>query len=108
MLHPWLWKEFFVLCLECTRGKIVYATGISPLFNHILALDVYFQVQISMEYAIGGLVIFKNIHAHLPLTIVSLLVVATALPAAHWFMNDYIRSDFFQDMAIGFPIIVRV
>jgi hypothetical protein len=65
-------------------------------------------MQIGMEYAIGGLIIFKYIHAHLPLTIVSLLVVASALPAAHWFMNDYIRSDFFQDMAIGFPIIVRV
>lgn len=65
-------------------------------------------MQIGMEYTIGGLVIFKYIHTYLPLTIISLLVAATALPAAHWFMNDYIRSDFFQNMAIGFPIIVRV
>jgi hypothetical protein len=63
---------------------------------------------IALEHAIGGAAIFQLIRAHLPLTVVSLLVAITALPAAHWFTNDYVRSDFFYDAVIGFPMIVRV
>ncbi len=63
---------------------------------------------IALEYAIGGAAIFQLFRAHLPLMAVSLLVALTALPTAHWFTNDYVRSDFFHDTVIGFPMIVRV
>jgi hypothetical protein len=63
---------------------------------------------ISIEYAIGGFAVFQLCRAHLPLQLVSLMVAATALPMAHWFTNDYVRSDFFSDAQIGFPLIVRV
>ena len=63
---------------------------------------------ISLEYAIGGFALFQLCRAHLPLPFVSLLVASTALPMAHWFTNDYVRTDFFSDAQIGFPLIVRV
>ena len=63
---------------------------------------------IGLEYAIGGAAIFQLFKKNLPVTLVSLLVASTALPMAHWFTNDYVRSDFFEDAQIGFPLIVRV
>ena len=76
--------------------------GRNPLFF------VWNALVIASEYAIGGAAIFQLIRAHLPLTVVSLLVALTSLPAVHWFTNDYVRSDFFYDAVIGFPMIVQV
>ena len=65
-------------------------------------------ILIGFEYAIGGWAIFQLFREHLPVTVVSLMVASTALPTAHWFTNDYVRSDFFNDSQSGFPLIVRL
>lgn len=69
---------------------------------------VWNAIVIGLEYAIGGAAIFQLLKKHLPLTVVSLLVASTALPMTHWFTNDYVRSDFFTDIQMGYPMIVRV
>ena len=63
---------------------------------------------IGFEYAFAGAALFKLVKQNLPVTAVSLLVASTALPVTHWFTNDYVRTDFFKDGQIGFPLIVRV
>ena len=63
---------------------------------------------IGIEYAIAGAAVFKLLKKHLPPTIISLLVASTALPVAHWFTNDYVRTDFFHDGQLGWPMIIRL
>ena len=69
---------------------------------------VWNAILIGFEYAVGGAAIFQLFRKHLPLTVVSLMVTSTALPVAHWFTNDYVRSDYFNDAQAGFPFIVKV
>ena len=92
---------FYPVCEEQTT---LYVPG----YGRNTLFFVWNAIIIGFEYAIGGAAIFQLFKKHLPLTVVSLLVASTALPMAHWFTNDYIRSDFFTDGQIGFPLIVRV
>jgi len=63
---------------------------------------------ISAEYIIGKAYVFQLISEKCPKIVVSFLVVLTALPIAHWFTGDYIQSDFFECVHLGFFIIKRV
>ena len=97
LFHEWiLWMMFY------DERTLTVGHGRNTLFF------VWNAILIGLEYAIGGAVVFQLIQKHLPRSVISLLVASTALPMAHWFTNDYVRSDFFQDGQIGFPLIVRV
>lgn len=63
---------------------------------------------IAAEHKVGGASIFAWIKSNLPIPMVSLLVVSTALPFAHFFTADYILSDYFLHGRIGFPLIVSL
>lgn len=43
-----------------------------------------------------------------PPIIKSMLVILMALPVAHWFTDEYVRSGLFSHYAVGFPIIARL
>ena len=63
---------------------------------------------IAVEHKVGGASIFAWIKSNLPIPIVSLFVVSTALPFAHFFTADYILSDYFVHGQMGFPLIVSL
>jgi hypothetical protein len=83
-------------------------TCFQPGYGRNTLFFVWNAILIGIEYAVGGAAVFKMLKSHLNRTIFSLLVTATALPVAHWFTNDYVRSDFFLDGQLGWPIIVRL
>lgn len=89
--------------LNCTPP-----TCFQPGYGRNTLFFVWNAILIGIEYAVGGAAVFKMLKTHLNRTIFSLLVTATALPVAHWFTNDYVRSDFFLDGQLGWPIIVRL
>ena len=63
---------------------------------------------IAVEHKVGGASIFAWIKSNLPIPIVSLFVVSTALPFAHLFTADYILSEYFVHGQMGFPLIVSL
>jgi len=87
-----------------TCSPICYQVG----YGRNTLFFIWNAILIGLEHAIGGNVLFKLFNKHLPATAISLMVASTALPMAHWFTNDYVRTDFFKDGQIGFPLIVRV
>ncbi|KAL3810513.1 hypothetical protein ACHAXA_005655 [Cyclostephanos tholiformis] len=105
LFHEWLLSVAFQP--EGEDG-VCYSACYYPGYGRNTLFFVWNALLIGLEYAIGGAAIFQIIRAHLPLMVVSLLVASTALPTAHWFTNDYVRSDFFNDTLIGFPAIIRV
>ena len=85
-------------------GGICYLPG----YGRNSIFFIWNATLMAIEYAVGGAAIFQLLKKHLPLTVISLMVTFTALPTGHWFTNDYVRSDYFVDGQIGFPMIVRV
>jgi len=105
LFHEWLLT--LVFHPESDDGEcspICYTPG----FGRNTLFFLWCAFFIGLEYAIGSAAVFQVLRNNLPLTVVSLMVVSLALPVAHWFTNDYVRSDFFIDCQTGFPIIVRV
>lgn len=109
LFHEWLLSVVFYSdsdeqdVAECTAP-----TCYIPGYGRNTLFFVWNAIVIGFEYAIGGAAIFQLFKKHLPLTLISLMVASTALPMTHWFTNDYVRSDFFNDGQIGFPLIVRM
>ena len=79
-----------------------------PGYGRNTLFFIWNAIIIGFEYAIGGAALFQLLKKHLPLILLSLLVSAPALPFAHLFTNDYVRSDFFKDGQIGFPLAVII
>jgi hypothetical protein len=67
---------------------------------------VWNAIIIALEYSIGGAVVFQLMKNNLHPTVLSLFVSLTALPMAHWFTHDYVKSDFFHDGQIAFPMVI--
>mmetsp|Transcript_542 Transcript_542/g.1187 ORF Transcript_542/g.1187 Transcript_542/m.1187 type:complete len:468 (-) Transcript_542:301-1704(-) len=105
IFHEWLLSVVFYPDSEDgTCSPICYTPG----YGRTSLFFVWNAILIGFEYAVGGAAIFQLFRKHLPLTVVSLMVTSTALPVAHWFTNDYVRSDYFNDAQAGFPFIVKV
>ena len=104
--HEWLLGV--TLYPDFDSVKCAPPTCFQPGYGRNTLFFVWNAILIGIEYAVGGAAVFKLLKTHLPSTIFSLLVTATALPVAHWFTNDYVRSDFFLDGQLGWPIIVRL
>mmetsp|Transcript_20977 Transcript_20977/g.38089 ORF Transcript_20977/g.38089 Transcript_20977/m.38089 type:complete len:288 (-) Transcript_20977:128-991(-) len=79
---PLVWKQsaFFVYC-----GMVVM---VQPLFSEIALVEWCCK--------------------HVPLPIVSTLVILTVLPCGHWYFGDWIAGGFFHDFALGLVCIVRM
>lgn len=77
-----------------------------PIYGQNTAFFIWNAIIIGLEYSIGSAALFQLLRSNLPATFLSLLVASTALPMAHWFTSDYVRSDFFHDGQIGFPLVV--
>lgn len=108
LFHEWLLSIVFYPGTEELIGACMAPTCYVPGYGRNTLFFIWNAILIGLEYAIGGAAVFQGMKKHLPLTLVSLLVSLTALPAVHWFTNDYVRSDFFEDMQLGFPMIVRI
>lgn len=105
LFHEWLLSVVFYPDSEDgTCSPICYQVG----YGRNTLFFIWNAILIGLEHAISGNVLFKLFNKHLPATAISLMVASTALPMAHWFTNDYVRTDFFKDGQIGFPLIVRV
>jgi len=105
--HEWLLSVVLYPDYDSV-GDCAPPTCFQPGYGRNTLFFVWNAGLIGIEYALSGAAIFKLLKKHLPPVIVSLLVTSTALPVAHWFTNDYVRTDFFHDGQLGWPIIIRL
>jgi len=106
LFHEWILSAiFFVHDYEKDEDgqcKLCY----HPSYGRNLLFFVINAIIIAVEYYVGEWYIFLWIKKCLPRFLVSILVVSTALPFAHLFTSDYIKSDYFYHGQIGFPLVI--
>eukprot|EP01082_Thalassiosira_pseudonana_P012475 g11148.t1 g11148 contig5:209700-211461(+) len=109
VFHEWLLSIVFFSAEDDLVGdSCIPPRCYRPGYGRNTLFFIWNAIIIGFEYAIGGAALFQLLKKHLPLILLSLLVSATALPFAHLFTNDYVRSDFFKDGQIGFPLAVII
>lgn len=60
---------------------------------------------ILLENLIGHLPIFAWIKKSLPSAIVTILVLCTAMPVAHWFLHAYTHTEMYTHGELSVPMI---
>jgi len=60
---------------------------------------------IIIEALIGNAKIFGWMKTVLPSFIVTILVICTAMPIAHWFLHPYIKSGMYEHGELCVPMI---
>mmetsp|Transcript_51007 Transcript_51007/g.75711 ORF Transcript_51007/g.75711 Transcript_51007/m.75711 type:complete len:294 (-) Transcript_51007:125-1006(-) len=110
LFHEWILTGVFYqsddvmhVSGECTSPSCYY-----PVHGKNISFFLWNAVIIVTELSIGHLYVFQWMKTSLPKSIVSLLVVSTALPVAHLFTGDYVKSNYFVHGQVGFPLVVRV
>ena len=108
LFHEWILSAIFYVhdyerdergqCQQCYQPSY----GRNLLFFSINAIIM------ATEYFVGKWCVFRWISRTLPKPLVSILVVCTALPFAHLFTADYIKSDYFYHGQIGFPLLIQL
>ena len=73
-----------------------------------LAFFAYNAIIFTLEHVVGEIHIFKWSGRNFHPTVVSLCVVCSVLPIAHWFTDEYKSKGFYSDYKVGFPIIVSM
>jgi len=106
--HEWLLSVVLYPDYDSVGEDCAPPACFQPGYGRNTLFFVWNAGLIGIEYAFTGAAIFKLLKKHLPPVIISLLVTSTALPVAHWFTNDYVRTDFFHDGQMGWPIIIRL
>ena len=77
-----------------------------PCYGRHLAFFVWNGFVVLLEYVLSPLPVFQWMKANLPKRILSALVLFTVIPISHWFTDEYIRSGFYSDFSMGFPLIL--
>jgi len=70
------------------------------------AFFLWNAIILSLEHTIGHYHIFQWISQKLPRPVVTVLVISTVMPVAHWFLHPYTKVTFFEHADYGFPILV--
>jgi len=82
-------------------------TSFSPMHGSHVAFFAWNGIIMLLEYATCYTKPIQWMKTNLPTPIVTLLVLLTVLPVAHWFTHEYMASGFYSQFRIGFPLIVR-
>lgn len=84
------------LCHSCFR----------PKYGNHIAFFLWNGVVIILEHLLCNLHIFQWMKKVLPKSIITMLVIMTALPVAHLFTDEYVQSGFYSHYKIGFPMLI--
>lgn len=79
--------------------------GFEPALGKQTAFMMWNAGIILLENLIGHLTIFAWIKKSLPSVIVTILVLYTAMPVAHWFLHAYTHTEMYIHGELSVPMI---
>lgn len=98
----------YVLSVIAQKAELYpWLSDYVPRFGNQFLFFAWNGIVIMLEYLVGGFPIFRWIRRNIPRSIISLLVIATSIPMSHLFTDEYVRSSFYDDFAMGVPLLVK-
>jgi hypothetical protein len=96
LFHEWL--------LRSTMTEYPHTHGLAITFF------LWNAMLVIMEVIVGTRVdrFFANIRPYIPRPFITIAVIALGVPVGHWFIDSYMRSDFFIHGQYCFPMILAV
>lgn len=102
IFHEWILLTVFA------SGNGGSENSFRPIYGSATVFFVWQAVLIGLELTLGKSKFFKTISSTLPRPLKTALVVGMGVPPAHFFLEPYVRSDFFIHGAPAFPMIIPI
>uniref|UniRef100_A0A7S4AI18 Wax synthase domain-containing protein n=1 Tax=Pseudo-nitzschia australis TaxID=44445 RepID=A0A7S4AI18_9STRA len=83
-------------------------TNYQPNYGGTTVFFLWQALLIAFEFTLVGSKLFQRISRTVPRPLKTAFVVGTGIPLAHFFLEPYVRSNFFRHGAHGLPMIVRI
>lgn len=99
----------YVCCIIQLRSQLypdLASKKYEPLIGRHFLFFLWNASVVILERAVSHRTLFQRIKKNFPRPAVTALVLLTVLPISHWFTDEYIRSGFYSDYSMGFPLIV--
>ena len=97
-----LFHEYLLLVVFAAEENANIAMGKNTAFM------VWNAGVIMIEYFVAEMFLFQWMKKTLPKPILTLLILSTALPIAHWFIHPYSKTGFFDDLMIAFFVVKKI
>lgn len=81
------------------------ASPYAPNYGRQFTFFLWNGFVVLLEYVLAPLPLFQWMKSNLLKEAISLLVLLTVIPISHWFTDEYIRSGFYSDYTMGFPLV---
>ena len=106
--HEWLLRTLFTPLAHQLQDGNNCRDCFNPIYGSAMVFFIWQAIIIAGERMVGRSRPIQFLVEHLPLPIRTAMVIGLGLPLSHYFVEPYIRSQFFQHAQIGLPMIVRV
>lgn len=90
------------MCSEAVNPENL---GFRPELGKNTAFMMWNAGIIIVEALIGNAKIFALMKNSIPSLFVTILVLCTAMPVAHWFLHPYIKSEMYVHGEVAMPMI---
>jgi len=94
--------EYLLLVVFAAEENANIAMGKNTAFM------VWNAVIITIEYFVADMFLFQWMKKNLPKPILTILILSTAMPIAHWFIHPYSKTGFFDDLMVAFFVVKKI
>lgn len=105
LLHDYCWTVMFYYNTKADPSSCYTGEDdgecFRPIFGKQTAFFAWCGVTMLLERPVGRLAPVRWMAKNLPLVVVSLLNVLTAVPLAHWYTGDWIQGGFLNAYSMG-------
>ena len=100
----------FVLMIIALKAKHYpeIGNGYVPRWGNHMLFFLWNGVLIVLEYTVRDQPLIQWMSKNLPRPVITCLVIMMVLPMAHLFTDEYVRSGFYDDFAVGCPTVVKL
>jgi hypothetical protein len=105
ILHEYI---LYLMSLRQGTPNIPNKEPFIPIYGSNLGFFLWNGAVLMCEHLLHGWTILENMKKNLPRPIRTALVLLTVLPISHLFTGEYIKSSFYSDTVMAFPLIVQV
>jgi hypothetical protein len=103
LFHEWLTVGFFATaCATDPQG----ANCFHPFYGGAMVFFGWQGLLIAFEYMLGRNPVVAWVSHRLPTPVRSLLIIMFGIPMAHFFLEPYVRTNFFRHGQMALPLIL--